>query len=105
VNPWRNSHFKAISAWVRGGWAEESVTAYLKAISDILQDPYAVTDLVIPGGSEYYNSIDTHLNKVLTGSITPEEGCEAIYDDWKRITDERGIEEQKAYYRGSLGLD
>ncbi len=104
VNPWRNSHFKAISAWIRGGWAEESVKAYLKAISDILRDPYAVTDLVIPGGQEYYDSIDTHLNKVLSKTATPEEACEAIYNDWKRITDERGLEEQKAYYRGSLGL-
>ena len=59
---------------------------------------------MIPGGSEYYNSIDTHLNKVLAGSITPEKGCELIYNDWKRITDERGKEEQKKYYRGSLGL-
>jgi multiple sugar transport system substrate-binding protein len=60
---------------------------------------------MIPGGPEYYNSIDTHLNKVLSGSVTPEEACEAIYQDWKRITEERGVEEQKAYYRGSLGLD
>jgi multiple sugar transport system substrate-binding protein len=105
ANPWRNSHFKATAAWVRGGWGEESAKGYLKAISDILRDPYAVTDLVVPGGSEYYNSIDTHLNKVLSGSITPEEGCEAIYDDWKRITEERGLEEQKKYYRGALGLD
>jgi len=104
ANPWRMSHFKTTAAWVRGGWGEESAKAYLKAISDILQDPYAVTDLVVPGASEYYNSIDTHLNKVLSGSLTPEQGCEAIYKDWKRITDERGLEDQKKYYRGALGL-
>ncbi len=104
ANPWRWSHFKAIDAWKRGGWPEETARAYLKAISDILQDPYAVTDLVIPGASEYYNSIDTHLNKVLSGKTTPEKACDAIYKDWKRITEERGIDEQKKYYRGSLGL-
>jgi len=104
ANPWRWSHFKATESWIRGGWGEESAKGYLKAISDILQDPYAVTDLVIPGGPEYYNSLDTHLNKVLSGSITPEKGCELIYNDWKRITKERGIEDQKKYYRQSLGL-
>jgi len=104
ANPWRKSHFTTPEIWVRGGWGEESVKAYLKAISDILQDPNAVTDLMVPGASEYYNSIDTQFNKVLSGSITPEKGCELIYNDWKRITEERGVEEQKKYYRGSLGL-
>jgi multiple sugar transport system substrate-binding protein len=104
ANPWRNSHFTTPEVWVRGGWGEESAKGYLKAISDILRDPYAVTDLMIPGGSEYYNSIDTHLNKVLSWSITPEEGCQLIYDDWVRITEERGKDEQQKYYRGSLGL-
>jgi multiple sugar transport system substrate-binding protein len=103
-NPWRWSHFKTIDAWVRGGWGRESATNYLKAISDILQDPNAVTDLMIPGASEYYNSIDTHLNGVLSGLLEPEEACNLIYDDWKRITDERGIAQQKKYYRESMGL-
>jgi multiple sugar transport system substrate-binding protein len=105
ANPWRKSHFQAIDAWVRGGWKESSARGFLKGVSDILNDPYAVTDLMIPGGSEYYNSLDTHLNKVLAGSITPEEGCKLIYQDWVRITRERDKEDQKRYYRGSLGLD
>ncbi len=104
ANPWRRSHFTTTEVWVRGGWGEESAKGYLKAISDILQDPYAVTDLMVPGASEYYNSLDTHLNKVLSWDLTPEEGAELIYKDWVRITEERGIEEQKKYYRGSLGL-
>ena len=104
ANPWRMSHFKALDAWVRGGWERESAEGFLKGVADILRDPYAVTDLMIPGGSEYYNILDTHLNKVLAGSISPEEGCELIYDDWVRITEERGLEDQKRFYRGSLGL-
>ena len=105
ANPWRWSHFKALDAWVRGGWKKESAEAFLKGVSEILNDTNAVTDLMIPGGSEYYNVLDTHLNKVLSGLVSPEEGCEAIYDDWKRITNERGLEDQKKYYRGSLGLE
>jgi len=104
ANPWRMSHFKALDAWVRGGWDRDSAEGFLKGVADILQDPFAVTDLMIPGGSEYYNILDTHLNKVLAGSISPEKGCELIYNDWVRITKERGLEDQKRYYRGSLGL-
>ncbi len=105
ANPWRKSHFKALDAWVRGGWDKSIVEGLLEGISDILSDPYAVTDLMIPGASEYYSSLDTHLNKVLAGSVTPEKGCELMYNDWVRITEERGLEDQKKYYRGSLGLD
>jgi multiple sugar transport system substrate-binding protein len=104
ANPWRKSHFKAIDAWVRGGWGRDSAIGFLKGVSDILNDPFAVTDLMIPGGSEYYNVLDSHLNKVLSGAMEPEEGCAAIYDDWVRITKERGLADQKRYYRGSLGL-
>ena len=70
-----------------GGWDRASAEGFLKGVDDILNDPYAVTDLMIPGGSEYYNILDTHLNKVLSGSISPEKGCQLIYDDWVRITD------------------
>jgi len=105
ANPWRFSHFETIDAWVRGGWDREDAKAFLEGVKAILSDPYAVTDLMIPGASEYYNSLDTHLNKVLSGQVTPERACELIYNDWKRITEERGIEEQKRYYRGSLGLE
>lgn len=105
ANAWRKSHFENVDAWVQGGWDRASAEPFLKGVADILQDSYAVTDLMIPGASEYYNSIDTHLNKVLSGAITAEKGCEQIYDDWARITRERGLEEQKRYYRGSLGLE
>ena len=104
ANPWRQSHFKALDAWVRGGWERESAEGFLEGVANILSDPYAVTDLMIPGGSEYYNILDTHLAKVLAGSISPEKGCELIYNDWVRITEERGLEDQKRYYRGSLNL-
>jgi multiple sugar transport system substrate-binding protein len=108
ANPWRWSHFKTPEAWVRGGWAEDSAKAYLKAISDILQDPNAVPDLMIPGAAEYYtgagSSLDVHLNGVLTLELTPEEGCELIYKDWVRITEERGLDTQLKYYRASMGL-
>ncbi|MFW6137936.1 MAG: ABC transporter substrate-binding protein [Spirochaetota bacterium] len=105
ANPWRESHFEALDAWVRGGWDRESARRFLAGVKDILSDPYAVTDLMIPGGSEYYNVLDTHLNKVLSGEISPEDGCQRIYKDWVRITEERGKQQQKEYYRGSLGLD
>jgi multiple sugar transport system substrate-binding protein len=105
ANPWRKSHFEALDAWVRGGWNRDSARRFLDGVKKILNDPYAVADLTIPGGSEYYNSIDTQLNKVLSGAISPEEGCKRMYDDWKRITNERGLDQQKRYYRGLLGLD
>ena len=63
---------------------------------------------MIPGTPEYYtgagSSLDVHLNAVLSGKISPEEGCELIYNDWVRITEEKGFEQQKAFYRASLGL-
>jgi hypothetical protein len=67
-----------------------------------------VPDLMIPGTPEYYtgtgSSLDVHLNGVLSKQISPEEGCRRIYDDWVRITKEKGFEQQKAFYRASMGV-
>jgi multiple sugar transport system substrate-binding protein len=107
VNPWRKSHFDpaVLGLWKRGGWDEEAAKGYGQGILDILTDPYAVTDLRIPGGERYYDALDTRLAEVLAGKSTPEKACAALYDDWVKITDEYGKEDQKRYYRESLGLD
>lgn len=107
VNPWRKSHFDpaVLGLWKRGGWDEEAARGYGQGILAILTDPYAVTDLRIPGGERYYDALDTRLAEVLAGKSTPEKACAALYDDWVKITDEYGKEQQKRYYRESLGLD
>jgi multiple sugar transport system substrate-binding protein len=106
VNPWRRSHFDpaVMGLWKRGGWDEEAAKGYAQGILDILTDPYAVTDLRIPGGERYYDALDTRLAEVLAGKSTPEKACAALYDDWVKITDEYGKEQQKKYYRESLGM-
>jgi multiple sugar transport system substrate-binding protein len=90
--------------WKRGGWDEGAAKGYGKAIQDILTDPYAVTDLRIPGSERYYDALDMRLAEVLAGKSTAEKACKSLYDDWVKITDEYGKDEQKRYYRESLGL-
>jgi multiple sugar transport system substrate-binding protein len=106
VNPWRKSHFDpgVIGLWKRGGWDEGAAIGYGKAILDILTDPYAVTDLRIPGGERYYQALDLRLAEVLAGKSTAQQACDALYDDWVKITDEYGKDSQKRYYKESLGL-
>jgi multiple sugar transport system substrate-binding protein len=106
VNPWRKSHFDpaVLGLWERGGWDRGAAEGYAKGILEILTDPYAVTDLRIPGGERYYDALDMRLAEVLAKKSTAEEACQALYDDWVKITDEYGKDEQKRFYRESLGL-
>jgi multiple sugar transport system substrate-binding protein len=106
VNPWRKSHFDpaVLGLWKRGGWDENAAKGYAKGILGILTDPYAVTDLRIPGADKYYDALDTRLAEVLAFQSTPEEACKALYDDWVTITADYGKDQQKKYYRESLGL-
>jgi len=106
VNPWRKSHFDpaVLGLWKRGGWDEEAAKGYGKAIQEILTDPYAVTDLRIPGSEKYYDALDMRLAEVLAGKSTAEKACQSLYDDWVKITEDYGKEEQKRYYLESLGL-
>lgn len=104
ANPWRFSHFKNVDKWVEGGWSKESVTKYLETIQTILSDPKAITDLRIPGAAEYYDYLDLYLAEVLSGTKAPRDACDAIYNEWVKITEAHGKEKQRALYRESLGL-
>ena len=106
VNPWRKSHFDpaVLGLWKRGGWDENAAKGYGAGILKILTDPYAVTDLRIPGASRYYDALDNRLAEVLAMQSSPEDACNALYDDWVSITDEYGKDKQQKYYRESIGL-
>lgn len=104
ANPWRFSHFQNINKWIEGGWGKDSVIKYLETIQTILSDPKAITDLRIPGASEYYDYLDLYLAQVLSGTAKPEDACNNIYNEWVKITDAQGEEKQLNLYRESLGL-
>lgn len=60
--------------------------------------------LGIPGTFEYYDNLEIAIGDVLTGKATPKDAMDKVYDEWKAITERKGLESQRAAYRAFVKL-
>ncbi|HSV30428.1 MAG TPA: extracellular solute-binding protein [Atribacteraceae bacterium] len=105
-NPYRFSHVKNLDAWLAAGFGEQDAIDYLAAIEADMVHPNAMSDLRIPGKAEYVDTIlDRYVSMVLAGELEPREALDIVYEEWEKITDRLGREQQLASYRTMLGLD
>jgi multiple sugar transport system substrate-binding protein len=104
VNPYRESHFSNIKAWSNAGMGEQSAGQYLAAIRDSYTHPNAIIDLRIPGTAEYFDQLEVYTSQTLAKQIEPAEALNQAAQAWNAITDRLGREQQKTYYRQSLGF-
>ncbi len=104
-NPYRVSQFENLDAWLAAGMDEASAKNYLGAIQASLNSPNMVLDLRIPQNQRYQQQVlDEKIAQLLAGEITKEEAMQQIYDGWKEINDELGMDEQQAAYKATLGV-
>ena len=91
----RQSHFD--SAVVKMIAPQEYLDAFDSAIGDI------VGELRIPGGFEYYDSLDIQVQKALAGEISAQEALDQAAKNWKKITKSLGADKQKEMYAKAMG--
>ena len=67
-----------------------------KYYTDVLKEAFDwfSPDYNLFGAPEYDDSLEKHVNAVLIGAESPEEGMKAIHDAWEEITDRIGREKQ-----------
>ncbi len=61
-------------------------------------------ELRIPGGFEYYDILDVHVQKALAGEMSAQEALDAAAEQWNEITDRFGRDDQKDKYHAAMGL-
>ena len=76
---------------------QEYLDAFDSAIGDI------VGELRIPGGFEYYDSLDIQVQKALAGEISAQEALDQAAENWKKITKSLGADKQKEMYAKAMG--
>lgn len=103
-NPYRKSHFRDRTPWIKAGMSEEAAARYLGAIGLSLSSPNMVLDLRIPLNQKYLQEVlDRALGAFLAGERTQAQTMQDITAAWNRITDELGRDAQRHSYRASLG--
>jgi len=60
---------------------------------------YATPLLMLPGNEAYFNVLDKHLALVMQGRMPPEEAARKIEEDWNKVTDDMGRQEQVQLWR------
>ncbi|RKT44897.1 ABC transporter substrate-binding protein [Thiocapsa rosea] len=103
INPYRLSHLEDPAPW-RGLLGERQAEDYLHVLRASLSAPQIARDLRLPGYRAYIAALEDQLDRVMTGSATPEEGLRAAAADWEALTDRLGRNSQRRHYREAMGL-
>ena len=104
-NPYRISQLSDTQSWVEAGMSRTAANKYLGGIGASLSNPNIMLDLTIPNEHSYQEEVlDDTLAAFAAGDISRNEAMEQITTGWEKLTDELGREEQKIFYRTSLGL-
>ncbi|HSO82099.1 extracellular solute-binding protein [Thiocapsa sp.] len=103
INPYRLSHLDDPAPW-RRLLGDRQANDYLGVLRASLSAPQIARDLRLPGYRAYIAALEDQLDRVMTGSATPEEGLRAAAADWEALTDRLGRNSQRRHYREAMGL-
>lgn len=65
--------------------------------------PLSLPYLRIPGTADYIESLDIHLSEALSGQVSAQEALNRTAQDWERITNRLGRQNQLQLYREAVG--
>lgn len=63
---------------------------------------YATSLLLLPGNTEYFSVLDSHLALVMQGLLSPEAAAQKIEAGWNQVTDDLGRQEQVRLWRSGV---
>ena len=76
--------------------------AYLDTYNEVINLNFP--ELRIPGGFEYYDTLDIAVQRALAGELSPKEALDEAAQEWEKITERLGREEQKKKYWAAMGI-
>jgi multiple sugar transport system substrate-binding protein len=104
-NPYRAPHFEDVEAWTTAPVKYEDPGPYLKAQQESMGHPNAQFDLRIPKAGRYFEVLDNWMQRTLSGDMSAKDALSNAANEWRQITEETGLEQQKKLYRELYGLD
>jgi multiple sugar transport system substrate-binding protein len=103
-NPYRKTHFEDIKGWENSPVKYKDPGPYLQVIKQAVTHPNAQFDLRIPKAGRYFDVLDNWVQQALAGAVTPEDALNHAAEEWKQITADAGLAQQKKFYRDLYGL-
>ncbi len=100
----RNSHVSMVSGWVEPPMSDDAAQQYGEAVATALERQERLFALPITGRPQYLAALDEAVRAAVKKEKSPQEALDGAAEQWKQITEQLGVDQQKAAYRASLGL-
>ena len=100
---YRNSQVPAAQAWTGESFSAEAATAYGELTQQALQQTLTVDSIRLPGRARYLTALDEAVHAAIRGDRPPAECLTEAANQWRKITAELGLENQRRAYWRSLG--
>lgn len=97
-NPYRAPHFEDVESWATGAVKYEDPGPYLRVLEESVNHPNAQFDLRVPRAGQYFEVLDSWSQRTLAGNMSAQEALSSAADEWRQITQEAGVEQQKELY-------
>ena len=100
---YRSRQIPDAKAWVGENFAAEATAAYAELVQQTLRQPLSVDSVRLPGRIRYLTALDEAVHAAIRGDRTPAECLADAADQWRKITQDLGLENQRRAYWRSLG--
>lgn len=101
----RQSHLKSPKPWVEKPISPTASFQYADATAAALRHEQWLGALRMPGRAEYLGALDTAVAAAIRGEKSPMDALIEAEAQWRKITEQLGVDQQKAAYHHSLGLE
>jgi multiple sugar transport system substrate-binding protein len=92
----------ALEHWLAAnpGWSREGLLDYLKAAEENYSHGYP--DLYLPGAAQYTDVLSRYIMLAAKKEIEAKEAIDRTVEEWRRVTEDLGKEEQKKLWAESI---
>jgi multiple sugar transport system substrate-binding protein len=97
-DPWRNNHFLDPSPEFYAAYPGDFLATSFEAVVDV------VPEIILRGGAEYHNVLDTNLQTAYNKQKTPEKAMKDAAKEMDRITRRLGKDEQLKAWKALAGM-
>ena len=100
----RRSQVASPKVWVENDVSATAARQYAEQTAETLSRRQFLASLRLPGRADYLAALDEAVQAAVRGKQKPAEALRAAAGKWREINQRLGVQQQKAAYLHSLGL-
>ncbi|NLF72680.1 MAG: extracellular solute-binding protein [Candidatus Anammoximicrobium sp.] len=100
---YRTSQLPGVKAWAGESFSADAAMAYAETVQRCFRRQLSLDSVRLPARSRYLAALDEAVHAALRGEHPASECLAAAADEWRKINQDLGIENQRRAYWRSLG--